>query len=325
MGGAKPSVTLTFAGDSDKLTKAMGEVGKASEDMGRRVASTSDDMHKAGRSADDLAEKTDTLDTRAMGYRDTITGVTDSYRGLTDSSKSLEERMLLLGMGIGDFASGLTNLVIPALANTKVGQLAISASTKAWAAAQQLLNLSFWASPIGLMIIAVAALVAIIVVIAVKTDWFQRLWAWAWAGIKASAVAVWDWLKELPEKLGSSWSRIGTLLSAPFRVAFNFISDAWNNTIGRLSWTVPGWVPIVGGNSISAPRLPKFHTGGMVPGPPGREMLAVLEGGEEVVPRTKTGSRQLVMTFAGDVDSALASAIKYLFRTGQITIEELAA
>jgi hypothetical protein len=75
------------------------------------------------------------------------------------------------------------------------------------------------------------------------------------------------------------------VLTWPFRAAFNAIADMWNSTIGSLSWSVPGWVPGIGGNSINVPDIPRFHTGGTVPGAPGAEVLAVLQGGEEVTSR----------------------------------------
>lgn len=84
----------------------------------------------------------------------------------------------------------------------------------------------------------------------------------------------------------------------PFRTAFNYISDAWNSTIGSLSWTVPGWVPFIGGNSISVPHIPRFHGGGTVPGPPGQEQLAILQGGEEVS-TTRGGGGDIVIRSGG--------------------------
>jgi hypothetical protein len=44
-------------------------------------------------------------------------------------------------------------------------------------------------------------------------------------------------------------------------------------------------VPGVGGNSISAPKLPKFHTGGVVPGALGREVPILARAGEGVFTR----------------------------------------
>lgn len=167
-----------------------------------------------------------------------------------------------------------------ALAAVKTG--VVSAATGVWTAVQWLLNVALTANPIGIIIVAIGALIAIIVLIATKTTWFQDLWRVVWTFIKDKAIDFWEWLKSLPEMIGNVFSSIADFVSAPFRAAFNFIADAWNNTIGRLSWSVPSWVPFIGGNTISVPQLRKFHSGGVVPGAPGTEMLAVLQAGERV-------------------------------------------
>jgi hypothetical protein len=195
-------------------------------------------------------------------------------------------------------------------------------------AAQWLWNASLWASPVTWIVLAVAALIAIIIVIATQTTWFQDIWNATWGGIKDAAQAVgdwfagpfagffvdlwdgivsgvqwvgnmfasvwngitshaakvWDYLGSLPGKLGSMFASIADYVTRPFRAAFNAVSSIWNSTVGRLSWTVPGWVPFIGGNSISAPKLPHFHSGGVVSGALGAETLAVLQAGERVTP-----------------------------------------
>ncbi len=178
-----------------------------------------------------------------------------------------------VGMKVVDWISQNSQIVGPLVAVIA----AVTVVQWAW-------NVAMAANPIGLIIIGIALLVAAIVWIATKTTWFQAAWKFAWGVIKSIAVNVWDWLKALPGKIGNVFAGIANFISAPFRAAFNFIADAWNNTIGRLSWSVPGWVPGIGGNTISVPNLPKFHAGGVVPGAPGSEMLAILQAGERVTP-----------------------------------------
>ncbi len=60
---------------------------------------------------------------------------------------------------------------------------------------------------------------------------------------------------------------------------------------------MPGWVPFIGGNTINVPNIPKFHNGGVVGGPPGSEMLAVLQAGETVAP---AGAAAALVIRAGD-------------------------
>lgn len=81
--------------------------------------------------------------------------------------------------------------------------------------------------------------------------------------IKTGISTVWGFFQTAKDIIGNVFSNIADAISGPFKTAFNFISDAWNNTVGSLSWSVPGWVPIIGGNKIEAPKLPRFETGGI--------------------------------------------------------------
>lgn len=199
-------------------------------------------------------------------------------------------------------AIGALQLLTSTTIATNVAAGAAKIGMVLWAGAQWLLNIAMMANPVILIIAAIVALIVIIVLIATKTTWFQDIWhgmvkAWNkgidwmketlsgwWEKIKSLVGRAGDYVKGLPGRIKSGFSGLFGIITGPFRSAFNFISDAWNNTIGSLSWTVPGWVPGVGGNSISVPNLPKFHSGGTVPGAPGSEMLAILQAGEEITP-----------------------------------------
>lgn len=364
MSGAKNQVTLTFAGDSTQLERAFARVGDSAKSMSREVTTSAN-------SFDRVAEAADTVDTRAMGFRDTLTGLEDGFKGLKGASSGDFglQTLLLLGFGIGDLASGLFNFLIPGLKSMvtwlKAGNLATVAHTvatkaaavgaKIWAAAQWLLNAALDANPVGLIIIAIAALVAIIVIIATKTRWFQNIWeavwsflkmvgAWfagpfagffvnAWNTITGAFSAAWGWIRDtftsaalwvhgkiqmiidifraIPTAIRIAFSNVVDAIVSPFRAAFNMVARAWNATIGRLSWTVPSWVPGIGGHGFSAPRLPTFHTGGVVSGAFGREVVAVLQAGERVVATGAGGGGQVVtLQFAGD--RAIVELVKRL-------------
>jgi hypothetical protein len=186
---------------------------------------------------------------------------------------------------------------------------------KAATAAQWLWNAALTANPIGLVVVAIAALVAGIIIAYKKVGWFR-------AGIQAmgkAAVAAFNWIKQaagvlwgvmktvfswtplgivtkhfgaivgffkgLPARIKSGLSTVATTLTTPFKTAFNAIAALWNNTVGRISFTVPSWVPKLGGNGFSMPQIPMMADGGIVTSP----TLALLgeAGPEAVVPLSK--------------------------------------
>jgi hypothetical protein len=181
----------------------------------------------------------------------------------------------------------------------------VTAAQWAWNAAQ-------WASPTTWIIAAVIALVAVIVLIATKTDWFQRAWRNSWKWIKDAAKNTWDWLKQVPGWVGGAFRKIADFITLPFRAAFNAVARLWNNTLGSLSFTIPGWVPGIGGNGFSMPRVPTFHQGGRVPGAPGTEVLAMLQAGETVTSTAGSvagGGEQWIRVDLGELGEALLAPI----------------
>ncbi len=83
---------------------------------------------------------------------------------------------------------------------------------------------------------------------------------------------------------------------APFVAVINAISDAWNNSVGKFSFTVPKWVPIIGGNTFKVPNLPRinlanFADGGIVAPREGGVIARVAEAGraERIEPLDPTG------------------------------------
>lgn len=118
----KNEVTLTLVGDEKDLQRAFDAVGQASRDMEKKVEGASRSV--AG-SFDRVGEAADTVDTRAMGFRDTMTGVQDSLKAVgVELSGGFFDSLLLAGFGIGDLASGIFNFAAPALKDLvdKVGK-----------------------------------------------------------------------------------------------------------------------------------------------------------------------------------------------------------
>jgi TP901 family phage tail tape measure protein len=107
--------------------------------------------------------------------------------------------------------------------------------SKIAAAGQWLLNAAMDANPIGLIVLAIAALVAIIVIIATKTQWFQKLWGWVWGAIKKPVMAFVNWLK-------SNWQLVvWTILTGGIGLAIAMIVRHWDGVKHAFSATID-WV-----------------------------------------------------------------------------------
>lgn len=112
-----------------------------------------------------------------------------------------------------------------------------------------------------------------------------------WDGLKNGIKAAKDFVKSMIDKIvdvakgiGRRLSGLAEIIKAPFKAAFNGVAVIWNNTLGKVSFHIPGWVPGVGGKGFSFPQMPRMHTGGIVPGARGSEVLTILQAGELVIP-----------------------------------------
>jgi hypothetical protein len=115
-----------------------------------------------------------------------------------------------------------------------IKQGVIMAATKAWTAAQWLLNAAMNMNPIGLVIIAVVALVAIIVVLWTKSAAFRNFWITVWNVIKNAASAAWTWVRA---KAQAFWTWVGTAAAG---IRDKFVAG-WN-TIKAKAGSAWDWI-----------------------------------------------------------------------------------
>ena len=112
-----------------------------------------------------------------------------------------------------------------------------------------------------------------------------------WSGISTAAHTavtdienVWNgvvsWVSGLGGSITTAASNIWNGITEPFKTVVNGIAHIWNNSIGTLHFDIPSWVPGVGGKGFSAPTIPTFATGGVMP----YTGLALLHAGEVVTP-----------------------------------------
>lgn len=123
----------------------------------------------------------------------------------------------------------------------------------------------------------------------------RSTWDSIWNGIRNTAITIWngivDFFNGAVGRIGSIFSGIADAISRPFKAAFNSIASMWNRTIGSLNLSIPSWVPGVGGNSFSFPKLPLLAKGGTISATHGGMAAILGEAGrdERVTPLRSDG------------------------------------
>lgn len=109
-----------------------------------------------------------------------------------------------------------------------------------------------------------------------------------------------------------------------YKTLFNGIASAWNNTVGKLAFTIPSWVPFVGGKGFDVPDIPMLADGGIVTGP----TMAIIgeKGPEAVVPLDRMGGmgNVTINVNGGDPEAVVNALRRYMNRYGNIPIRTTA-
>ena len=115
------------------------------------------------------------------------------------------------------------------------------------------------------------------------------------SGIRSAVGGAKDWIvgrfndlvgfvKKLPGRIASAATGLWDGIKNAFRGALNWIIDKWNGlqfTVGPISM---GPLGQLGPWTMGTPKLPRFHEGGVVPGPMGAEVPIMARAGETVLP-----------------------------------------
>jgi phage-related protein len=71
--------------------------------------------------------------------------------------------------------------------------------------------------------------------------------------------AIVGFFTDLKDKITGAVSGLWDGFMNAAKGAFNWIADLWNNTVGKIEFDIPEWVPVVGGNTFGLPDIPKFE------------------------------------------------------------------
>lgn len=292
---------------------------------------------------------------RVTAVTGAITGRIGEVSGALTTAKDLIGGDDAWGAGAIDTLNNALGTATPLLEGMNAAAILASASanavafaSKAAAAAQRLWNLAMTANPIGLIVVAVGALVAGIIYAYQHSDRFRAIVDAAWKAIKIAAEAVvkwfmdtaWPMLKRVWEGIGDGWnwlvtkaSEVWTGVREKFTAIVDFVKGLpgaitnaakgmWeglkNGLVAVLNWIGDKWNAVadtlsieVGGKQISAiPHMPKFgfDTGGYTGNVPINRIAGVVHGDEFVI---KSKSRKVI-------ENAHPGLLDYLNANGKL-------
>lgn len=212
--------------------------------------------------------------------------------------------------------AGVIGGIAAAIVITNAAMTAWAAATTAFTAIQGVFNAVMAANPVVLFALAIAGLVIGLVIAYKKFDAFRNIVDAVFGAIKAGIKGGMD--------------AITTYLSfvmGVYKAIFNGIATLWNNTIGKLSFSVPKWVPGLGGKGFDVPNIPMLANGGIVNTPGG--MLAMIgeKGPEAVIPLTGPnagaglgGNTVNINVNGGDPNAVVQALRTYMRQNGSIPI-----
>jgi hypothetical protein len=185
-------------------------------------------------------------------------------------------------------------------------------TTKAFTVIQGLFNAVMAANPVVLLALAIAALVIGLVIAYKKFDAFREIvdavFSAIKTGIKGGMDAITSYL---------------SFVMGVYKAIFNGIASLWNNTIGKLSFEFPKWVPGLGGKGFDVPNIPMLAEGGIVTS----AQLAVIgeKGPEAVIPLDRLGNmgggtNVTIHVNGGDPNAVVAALRTYMRQNGSVPI-----
>jgi hypothetical protein len=250
----------------------------------------------------------------------------DTFGGAaTTKAGTAEGQFQRLGLALSETKETIGAALLPAIEAvlpflTKFGQwaadhpniiLAVGAAIGVIAASIMAVNLAMALNPFTLIVLGVAAVALALVGAYKKFEAFRVI-------VDGVFGAMRFWINEvtIPAIKG---------LLAVFKTVFNGIALLWNNSIGKLSFKFPSFVPGFGGKGFDVPNIPMLADGGIVRS----ATLAVIgeAGPEAVVPLSRAGEfgmgggNNVTINVNGGDPNAVVNALRtYMRQNGSVPI-----
>lgn len=250
----------------------------------------------------------------------------DTFGGAaTTKAGTAEGQFARLGLALSETKESIGAALLPAIEAVlpylqKLGQwaadhpniiLAVGAAIGLIAASIVAVNLAMAINPFTLIALGVAAVALALVGAYKKFEAFRVIVDGVFGAMKF-------WINEV------TIPAFKTLLTV-VKTIFNGIASAWNNTVGRISFKAPSWVPGIGGKGFDVPNIPMLAQGGIVTGP----TLALIgeAGPEAVVPLSRAGefgmgggNNVTIHVNGGDPQQVVNALRRYMQLNGSVPI-----
>jgi len=320
----KPLASVT-----DSIVKAMGgnltALGKLAPEYRQMIKDGADFETIMSLIADTTGgSATKAANTAAGKFKTLKNSLNETKESIGAALLPIIEKALPVLVAMGNWASentaafliiaGVIGGIAAAVVLVNAAITAWTAITTAATAVQAAFNAVLALNPITLTVIAIGLLIAALVVAYKKFEGFRNLVDGVFKFLK-SAVGLWvDGVKLY----------FGTVYTI-FKTLFNGIASLWNNTVGKLSFKFPSFVPGFGGKGFDVPNIPLLANGGII----SQATLAVVgeAGPEAVIPLSRMnefgmggGGNVTIHVNGGDPQSVVDALRTYMFRNGSVPI-----
>jgi hypothetical protein len=308
------------SGDTKDIAKKLEALKEAQAKLNAVTVPGADyikDLDKAFGGAGEKAAKT-----AAGGMKSLKISLDEAKESIGAALLPAVNKLLPVLQGFGQWAQDNTTtflVIAGAITGIAVAVTAANAAMTAWkaitvitTALNSALATSFTAVQVASGLIVFTAIIAGLIIAYNKFAWFRDGVAAVFDFLK-SAIGVWvDGIKFQFQ-----------VVYSVFKVLFNGIASLWNNTVGKMSFTIPGWVPGIGGKGFNVPDIPMLADGGIVTGP----TLAMIgeAGPEAVIPLNRAGgiggTNVTIHVNGGDPNAVVAALRTYMRQNGSVPIK----
>ncbi len=282
MAGKIAELSIPFETVRQALANMTGEGGKFYNLMAAQADTVGGQLNAAGETWGAFLEDIGTAllphITKAIElFSRALDGVRDGFFWVMENSETILSVLKGIGIAVGIYAAALlvnnatllANNALQAIAAVRMGAMAVvtnlvSAATTLWTGAQWLLNAALTANPIGVVVMAIAALIAGIVIAYNSSERFRGIVHGVWAVLKAT----WEWVSSyvgpVIDRIVAGFRLWWSAMKVGVQAVGEFFTGLWNWIVGIKDRAVEAFGGLL--DIILAPFRAALDALSMIPG-----------------------------------------------------------